>query len=696
MNGMSQITENLFDQLVQLPSPQREAALAVAPCSEQSKERVRKLLRAADSESPWLNENVLNDLGKQLGESFWRTEDSETPLAAGSQVDQYSIVSLLGAGGMSFVYAAEQKKPIERKVALKFIRRGLLAPESLARFFREQQLLSLIDHPNIAKLYHVNFDDLQQPYAAIEWVDGQQITTYCTQRLLSLRQRLEIFLTVCDGLQHVHERGIVHRDIKPDNLLVSESSGVAAAKIIDFGISRFSSVAGDSGGRNDSTGVLPQRDSDCVRPPTAANLSEDLTQLGQRLGAPRYMSPEQFRTMNVDAKSDQYSAALVLWELIVGESYRVGDSSEALVEAMLEGNDRHIIDSLQDVGASEPLAELKTLGGSHLDWILCRALSRNPADRYPSIAKFADDLRAVLAGETPSVAAPPMRQRLASYAKRNPRLVFLTSVFVLLTSIRIVAALLPIPDTASSGMLERIERADAENDGANELVFQLAAAANRPLDANAFPRELIPSFYNHYFRIRAGGGPQTERERNIYAILAVLVAVGGDFQSSQIIFEEIPAELNGESLQSLRRNVWTFGKDSAQRALANLTKLAPSIAPSIASSIASEASRKQIRYELQLVDCYLGLGEGDAASKLLLKTEERIGELANNDYEACLAASLRAKVLLNQGKMAERTELLQRLLHQHDRFISLYGLPKERALYEQIQRWLDVKSQTSD
>jgi serine/threonine protein kinase len=185
----------------------------------------------------------------------------------GTQIGPYTLREILGEGGMGIVYAAEQERPIRRKVALKVIKPGMDTREVIARFEAERQALALMDHPNIAKIIDARTTETGRPYFVMELVRGMPLTAYCDQAKLPLRERLKLFITVCQAVQHAHQKGIIHRDLKPSNVMVTLHDGVPVPKIIDFGVAK----------------ALNQRLTD----------QTIYTRVSQLLGTPMYMSPEQ-------------------------------------------------------------------------------------------------------------------------------------------------------------------------------------------------------------------------------------------------------------------------------------------------------------------------------------------------------------------------------------------------------------------
>jgi|HubBroStandDraft_1064217.scaffolds.fasta_scaffold23771_2 serine/threonine protein kinase/tetratricopeptide (TPR) repeat protein len=328
---------------------------------------------------------------------------------AAGQIGSYRLLQLIGEGGMGEVWLAEQKAPIRRTVALKLIKAGMDTKAVVARFESERQALALMDHPNIAQVYDAGSTAEGRPYFAMEYVPGLPITDYCDKHRLSVKERLELFMQVCDGIQHAHQEAIIHRDLKPSNVLVAEQDNKAVPKIIDFGLAK----------------AMAQRLTDKTM----------FTELGVLVGTPEYMSPEQadLREQNVDTRTDVYSLGVILYELLVGS---LPFDAKALRAAGLDA----ILRMIREVEPPKPSTKVRSMGeGSaaaaekrreeprsfvrhlqgELDWITMKALEKDRARRYGAPSELSADISRYLRSE-PVLAGPATTAyRVRKYASRH-------------------------------------------------------------------------------------------------------------------------------------------------------------------------------------------------------------------------------------------------------------------------------------
>jgi serine/threonine protein kinase len=221
------------------------------------------------------------------------TQNQAARNTAGTLIGPYELVERIGVGGMGEVWLAEQHHPVRRRVAVKLIKAGMDTREVVARFDSERQALALMDHPAIARVFDAGETTEGRPYFVMEYVSGRPITEYCDQKKLTIRQRLPLFILVCEGVQNAHQKAIIHRDLKPSNILVTEVDGKPMPRIIDFGLAKAMS---------------PQ--------PTDGTMN---TRIGTVVGTLGYMSPEQAEgSFDIDTRTDVYSLGVVLYQLLVG------------------------------------------------------------------------------------------------------------------------------------------------------------------------------------------------------------------------------------------------------------------------------------------------------------------------------------------------------------------------------------------
>ena len=319
---------------------------------------------------------------------------SETEDGTPESIGPFRILEELGRGGMGVVYLAEQHKPVRRQVALKVIKQGMDTEQVVARFEIELQALALMDHPAIARVFDAGATPRGRPYIAMEPVRGVPITDHCDRHRLTLRQRLELFLQVCEGVQHAHQKAVIHRDLKPSNVLVAIRDDRPEPKIIDFGIAK----------------AMAQRLTD-----TTVH-----TQLGALIGTPAYMSPEQAeRTgQDIDTRTDVYALGVILYELLVGArpfEDLADDGFLAMVRRIREEPAPTLsarLTMLGDEGAPSakrrgitPTALRRALEGD-LEWITLKALEKDRTRRYGSPQELAADIERTLSNE-PILARPP-------------------------------------------------------------------------------------------------------------------------------------------------------------------------------------------------------------------------------------------------------------------------------------------------
>jgi hypothetical protein len=395
--------QSLFLRALELPTPADRAAFLDEACRDnpQLRAELDALLAAHDR------------LGGGPPPTIGPAPVGPGPGAGGAAVGsvlsgRYKLVELLGEGGMGTVWMAQQTEPVRRLVAVKVVKAGMDSKQVLARFEAERQALALMDHPHIARVLDAGTTPAGQPYFVMELVKGVPITRYCDEHRLTPRQRLELFVPVCQAIQHAHQKGVIHRDIKPSNVLVALYDGRPVPKVIDFGVAK---AAG--------------------QPLTERTL---VTGFGAVVGTLEYMSPEQaqLNQLDIDTRSDVYALGVLLYELLTGTTPldRKRLQAAALLEVLRLIREEEpprpstrlsTADELPSVAANRGL-EPKKLSGlvkGELDWIVMKALEKDRNRRYETANGFALDIQRYLADE-PVVAGPPSaRYALRKFVKRN-------------------------------------------------------------------------------------------------------------------------------------------------------------------------------------------------------------------------------------------------------------------------------------
>jgi eukaryotic-like serine/threonine-protein kinase len=338
--------------------------------------------------------------------------DPGAPPATGARLTEvigpYRLLRQVGAGGMGEVWLAEQTKPVRRQVALKVIKAGMDTDEVVVRFEAERQALAMMAHPAIARVFDAGATPQGRPYFVMEYVPGEPITTYCQRHKVPVAERLELFMHVCEGVQHAHQKGIIHRDLKPSNVLVALQDQKPVPKIIDFGVSKATTQT-----LTDST---------------------MFTEYGQVIGTPEYMSPEQAENtgLDIDTRADVYSLGVILYELLTGSlpfesknlrSKGLEELRRTIREVDPQRPSQRVTLLAAAPDASQSLrAEAARVAGrlrGDLDWITMRALEKDRTRRYGAASDLAADIRRHLEFQ-PVVAGPPSQvYRLKKFVRRN-------------------------------------------------------------------------------------------------------------------------------------------------------------------------------------------------------------------------------------------------------------------------------------
>jgi serine/threonine protein kinase len=388
-------------------------------------------------------------------------------------IGPYKLLEPIGEGGMGVVYMAEQTRPVRRKVALKIIKPGMDTRQVVARFEAERQALAMMDHPNIARVLDAGATESGRPYFVMELVRGIPITTYCDQQRLPINERLNLFIQVCQAVQHAHQKGIIHRDLKPTNVLITLHDGVPVPKIIDFGVAKA----------------------------TGQSLTDKtlFTAFAHFIGTPLYMSPEQaeWSGIDVDTRSDIYSLGVLLYELLAGTTPFDQDTFRTVALDEM----RRII---REEEPPKPSTRLSALGETlttvstnrqaeprrlnravrgELDWIVMKALEKDRRRRYETANDFAADVMRYLTDKPVEACPPSAWYRFGKLARRH-RAAFMTSALVVLA--------LVVGTAVSTWQAIRATRAEAtarqQRNAATTARGAEARARERAEDAEAAAR----------------------------------------------------------------------------------------------------------------------------------------------------------------------------------------------------------------
>jgi serine/threonine protein kinase/tetratricopeptide (TPR) repeat protein len=452
-----------------------EVAIFTAALELESVDQQAGYLDQACAGDPKLRHQVEELLGahRQAGRflddaaAAWNAQlpavDAPPAEAPGAQIGFFKLLEQIGEGGMGLVFMAEQQQPVRRRVALKVLKPGMDTRQVVARFEAERQALALMDHPNIARVFDGGATTSGRPYFVMELVRGVPITEFCDQHRFTPRQRLELFVTVCQAVQHAHQKGIIHRDLKPTNVLVTLHDTVPVPKVIDFGIAKAT-----------------------TQPLTERTL---FTHFAQMVGTPLYMSPEQaeMNGLDVDTRSDVYSLGVLLYELLSGTTPFESDKLKKVGPDEL----RRIIREEEPPMPSQRLSTLDAKIGStlsekrgvdrrrlgqvlrgDLDWIVMKALEKDRNRRYESASAFAQDVQRYLNDETVAACPPSTGYRLGKFWKRQRRTLAITGTFATL----LVAG--TVVSTWQAVLARQAQRAAEDSEGRAATEAAIARAVN--------------------------------------------------------------------------------------------------------------------------------------------------------------------------------------------------------------------------
>jgi serine/threonine protein kinase/tetratricopeptide (TPR) repeat protein len=412
MPERSNQAKSIFLEAIEEHTPEQWPAFVERACTGDRllRAEVERLLRA-QAEMGSFHEAPRTPLSETVAERI-----SERP---GTVIGPYRLLEQIGEGGFGIVFRAEQREPIRRQVALKILKPGMDTREVIARFEAERQALAQMDQPNIARVLDAGATDSGRPYFVMELVKGVSITEFCDQHRLAPEARLRLFLDVCHAIGHAHHKGVIHRDIKPTNVLVTRQGGEPVVKVIDFGVAKA----------------------------TGPRLTERtlFTACGQMIGTPAYMSPEQagMRGLDIDTRSDVYALGVLLYELLTGttplEDEQLQDAGYAEMQRLIREEEAPRpsarLSALGDAAAVPAgnrgldVRRLAQLLAGDLDWVVMKALEKDRNRRYDTPGSFAEDVDRYLRGEAVLARPPSLAYKVRKFARRN-RAAVVTAVVI--------------------------------------------------------------------------------------------------------------------------------------------------------------------------------------------------------------------------------------------------------------------------
>jgi serine/threonine protein kinase len=654
---------SIFAAALERPTGEGRAAYLAEACGgdEDLRRRVEALIRAHAGP-----DEILDAVGSQAATAAYAAIAEQV----GSQIGPYKLLQKLGEGGFGVVFMAEQEKPVRRMVALKIVKPGMDTNQVIARFESERQALALMDHPNIARVFDAGATQTGRPYFVMELVKGVPITEFCDKNRLPPAERLKLFIDVCHAIQHAHHKGVIHRDVKPSNVMVTLHDGVPVVKAIDFGVAKA----------------------------TVQKLTERtlFTAYGQMIGTPAYMSPEQAEMsgLDIDTRSDVYSLGVLLYELLTGttplESQRLREAGYIEMQRLI-----------REVEPPKPSTRLSSLGESaitmagnrgldakrlrqllagDLDWIVMKALDKDRNRRYETPGNFAEDIERYLRREAIRARPPSTAYKLKKTAQRNR---------VAVITVAMVALSLFAGTVVATWQAVRARRAEQEAQR-QRAVAQLSAdeaqSVNRFLtddllgqadpDLNHRDKQVTVEEVLAKAAANIDGNPKFVDKPTLEATLQL--AIGKTFFKLSNMPE---AERHLRRAMDLRQK--HLGRDEpstleAQETLADFLNRG-AYRPVEAEAIARETWEARVRVlgaehrdSLNSLDTYaqslLDLGhprEGIVHLRQCLDARRRT--LGPNNFETLLSMNNLASALVEVGEYGEATLLLRESVAYHER-----------------------------
>jgi eukaryotic-like serine/threonine-protein kinase len=635
----------IFSEAHQLPAGERAAYLERACGGDENlRRRIEALIQAHDGAGNFLEQPPPELEAEARPEAAGSTE-------TGARIGRYKLLQRIGEGGYGVVYMAEQEEPIRRRVALKIIKPGMDTKNVIARFEAERQALALMDHPNIAKVLDAGETEAGRPYFVMELVRGVKITEYCDEHALTTEQRLNIFVAVCQAVQHAHQKGIIHRDLKPSNILVTTSlENTVLPVVIDFGIAKAT---------------------------TSLRLTDKtvFTAFDMLVGTPAYMSPEQMAlaSAEVDTRTDIYSLGVLLYELLTGSTpFDTGELMKAGLDEI-----RRVIREVEPVrpstrlikmtGAdlttlaqnrqSDPPTLIRTVSGD-LDWIVMKALEKDRTRRYETASGLALDVQHYLANEPVTARPPSALYKFQKMAARNRLLFAGTSVIALLVVLSLIIV-------SASLARERKARREAEEE--------------------AIKSEQVTQFLKDMLK---GAGPSRARGRDTAMLQEILDQTAervGNGMSNQPAVEAELLNLIGQLYLEL--GVYDRAESMQRAAVAMDRQLFSSESPQTAASLhdLGQAFWKEGK-----------LAEAERAHAEALGIRRRL--LGTNNAEVATSMNDLASIYVGEQKLTQAEAMIRealgirRKLFKGDSLAVADSLQSLCLVLDSQQRWTEVET----
>ena len=669
--------EPIFHRARALSDPGERASFLDGACGSDVALRAKvEALLKADAEAGQFMESVSPEAGANDGATMRDPIHHERP---GQRIDRYKLLQPIGEGGFGTVWLAEQREPVRRRVALKIIKLGMDTKQVIARFEAERQALAMMDHPNIARVLDAGSTDSGRPYFVMEYIKGVPIVEYCDTEKLDTAARLGLLATTCNAIQHAHQKGIIHRDIKPGNVLVTLHDGKPVPMVIDFGIAKA----------------------------TNAELTSKtlFTEHSQMIGTPAYMSPEQAEMsgLDIDTRADIYSLGVLLYELLTGTTPFNGrsllEAGYAEMMRVIREEEPHKpstrVSTLGDAGSRAAQSRHTSLHGlslalkGDLDWIVMKCLEKDRTRRYDTAHGLADDILRHLSDE-PVLAGPPgTAYRLRKFVKRNRAKVLTGGV---------IAALLVLGVVGTSAALARAMRAErlalAQRDAASSAERRTAKVVEflQDMIGQADPHSgRRPDFTMRQALDEAAGSlgvglrdaPEIEADIRMsigsaYRHLGELDLAEEHFHRALTLRQERFGEQHAEVASSLAglagvaHDRGVYRRNRGQSPLSEYQESARSYRAALAmrEALLGERHLEVVDTLARLSGVLRSLGELDEAEPTARRAVALATELVGEEGAATLGADHElALVLQAQGRLDEAESLLTRTLELRKRVL---------------------------